>query len=520
MVETAERPLRIALVASEVAPFAKTGGLADVTAALARALSRAGHDVRVFLPGYANLRELPGTPETVLAPWRLEFGGRSVAVAVRAVPFPAARSAAKPAKGGARRSPPAAPPPASPTPAGRPLRLELIDAPELYHRAGYYTEDADEPLRWAALSRAVIEACQRTGWAPDVIHCNDWHTGLLPLYLRSWYAWDRLFSGTRTLLALHNLGYQGAFPAAVVDQLGLGEVRSLFHQEHLNEGRVSFLETGVIHASWLATVSETYAREIQGAEHGMGLDGLLRERSDHLVGIVNGVDYDEWDPERDALIPARYSATRLEGKRRCRDALLAKFELTPVVDPGPPVIGIVSRMTAQKGFDLLPDILPVFLKKHDLRLVVLGSGEERYERYFQWLRDTFPERVACYAGYQEELAHWIEAGADLFLMPSRYEPCGLNQMYSSRYGTVPIVRATGGLADTVERWDPDQRRGTGFVFYDFNADALFHTIEHALDVWRDRDAWSRLVQAGMARDFSWERQARRYVELYRKMLEG
>ena len=518
-------PLKIALEASEVAPFAKTGGLADVTPALARALARAGHDVRLFLPRYANLRELPKTLETVLEPWRLEFGGRSVSVAVRAVPFPAAKPAAKPLaqpptrhhRRGSAKSAPAAEPPA---PAGRPLKLELIDAPELYHRASYYTEDADEALRWAALSRGVIEACQRTGWAPDVIHCNDWHTGLLPLYLRSWYAWDQLFRGTRTLLSLHNLGYQGVFPATVVDQLGLGEARSLFHQEHLKEGRVSFLETGVIYATWLSTVSETYAREIQTAENGMGLEGLLKERSDHLVGIVNGVDYDEWDPERDPLIPERYSAAKLAGKRRCREALLAKFELTAVKDPGPPVIGIVSRMTAQKGFDLLPDILPVFLKKNDLRLVVLGSGEERYERYFQWLRDSFPERVGCYFGYQEELAHWIEAGADLFLMPSRYEPCGLNQMYSSRYGTVPLVRSTGGLADTVERWDPEKRRGTGFVFYEFTADALFRTIEHALEVWRDRDAWTRLVQAGMARDFSWERQAQRYVELYRKILEG
>jgi len=501
------RPLKIALVASEVAPFAKTGGLADVSAALARALHLAGHDVRLFLPRYATLRAVPAELPTKLDPWGLEFGTRTVGVAVRTVPLPGSEGAP-----GTRN-------------AGRPLQVELLDAPDLYRRAGYYTEDADEALRWAALARGAIEACQRTGWAPDVFHCNDWHAGLLPLYLRTWYGWDQLLKGTRTLLSIHNIGYQGSFPAEVVDQLGLGEARSMFHQEHLEQGRISFLETGVLYASWLSTVSETYAREIQTPEYGMGLEGLLRPRADHLVGIVNGVDHGEWDPATDALIPHHFSAADLGGKRLCRDALLEQFDLAPAAPAAvgrsePPVIGIVSRMTAQKGFELLPDILPVILKRADLRLVVLGSGEERHERYFQWLRDTFPERVGCYFGYQEELAHRVEAGADMFLMPSRYEPCGLNQMYSLRYGTVPIVRHTGGLADTVERWDPEARTGTGFVFYEFTADALYHTLEHALEVWRDRAAWSLLVQAGMARDFSWERQAQRYVDLYRTMLES
>jgi starch synthase len=473
----------------------------DVSAALARALHRSGHDVRLFLPRYSGLRELAGEPAPRLDPWGLEFPGRTVGVSVRTTPLPASERGA-----------------------GGPLQVELIDAPELFHRAGYYTEDEDEPLRWAAFSRAVIEACQRTGWAPDVIHCNDWHTGLLPLYLRRWYGWDGMFARTRTLLSIHNLGYQGVFPAETVDRLGLAEARGDFHQGHLAEGHLSFLETGVIHASWLSTVSETYAREIQTAEYGMGLEGLLSARADHLVGIVNGVDHQEWDPESDPLIPHHFTASDLDGKRACRDALLAEFDLAPV-EPGrrghtPPVIGIVSRMTAQKGFELLPDILPVFLKRADLRLVVLGSGEERHERYFQWLRDTFPDRVACYLGYQNELAHRIEAGADLFLMPSRYEPCGLNQMYSLRYGTVPLVRHTGGLADTVERWDPERREGTGFVFYEFTADALYHTLDHAFDVWRDRAAWSELVRAGMTRDFSWERQSVRYVELYQRMLEA
>jgi starch synthase len=485
--------LKIALVASEVAPFAKTGGLADVAAALARALHRRGHDVRLVLPLYDTLREGEPAPVEGVAPIELSFPARTARMRLWSAPLPDS----------AREH-------------GEQLSALFLDCPELYHRGGYYTEDDDEGLRWAALCRGVLELCQHTGWAPDVVHCNDWHTGLLPLYLQTRYAWDELFARTRTLLSIHNIGYQGTFPAEVIDQVGLGDARHLFHQAHLDEGRVSFLETGVIHASYLSTVSETYAREIQGAEYGMGLDELLRARADHLVGIVNGIDSGEWNPETDPLLPHHFSADDLTGKARCKEALMQALELP--YDPAAPVLGIVSRMTAQKGFELLPDILPVLLQREDLRLVVLGSGEATYERYFQWLREVFPSKVGVGEGYNNGLAHLIEAGSDVFLMPSRYEPCGLNQMYSLRYGTVPLVRHTGGLADTVARWNPETREGTGFVFYDFTPDALFHTLEHALEVWRDRDAWADLVQSGMAADFSWERQSAQYVDLYRKML--
>ena len=278
--------LKIALIASEASPFAKTGGLADVSAALARALHRAGHDVRLFLPRYANLRELPDGPlPTRLDPWGLEFPNRTVSVAVRTVPLPDSDNAA-----------------------GEPLQVELIDAPDLYGRGDYYTEDDDEALRWVAFCRAALEACQRTAWKPDVFHCNDWHTGMLPLLMQTWYGWDELFKGTRTLLSIHNIAYQGAFPAEQVDGLGLAEGRDKLHQEHLEEGRFSFLETGIMYASWLSTVSETYASEIQTEEYGMGMQGLLQARADHLQGIVNGVDYDEWSPDKDKLIPHKYSA--------------------------------------------------------------------------------------------------------------------------------------------------------------------------------------------------------------------
>jgi starch synthase len=495
-------PLKIALVSSEVAPFAKSGGLADVVGALARALHLAGHEVRVLLPLYRSLKR-PGPKQprhefaevAGLEGWTMQFGERRVNCRVVSTPLPHSADAR-----------------------GQSLVVGFLDCPELYDREGLYTSDADEALRFAALCRGAVEACQRTGFAPDVFHCNDWHTGLLPLYLKTWYAWDRLFAGSRTLLTIHNLGYRGDFPAATVDQLGLGEGRHLFHQEHLNAGRLSLLETGIIHAHWLSTVSETYAREIQTAEHGVGLDGLLRAREDHLVGIVNGIDTDEWNPARDPLIPHPFSAADLSGKALCKRALLERFQLPH--DPRALTLGIVSRMTAQKGFELLPDCLPVLLQRQNVRLVVLGSGEERHERYFQWLRDTYPQKVACYLGYSEELAHQIEAGVDLFLMPSRYEPCGLNQMYSLAYGTVPLVRHTGGLADTVVRYDPERQTGTGFVFYEFTSEALLRTLEHALDVWRDPPAWRGLVQRGLAQDFSWTRQAQRYVDLYRRLLTG
>ena len=488
-------PLKIALLGSEVAPFAKTGGLADVVSALGKALHRRGHEVRVLLPAYGKLRE-GGTrlrPVPGLDDLALEFPGRSLSFGVRKAPLPDSERAD-----------------------GAVLEVEFLDCPELYHRNGYYTSDSDEPLRWAALCRGAVELFQRTGWSPDVVHCNDWHTAVLPLYLRTRYAWDRLFQGTRTLLSIHNIGYQGSFPPEAIEQIGLLDARQMFHQDHLAEGRMSFLETGILHASWLSTVSETYAREIQEAEQGMGLEDLLRARADHLTGIVNGVDSGEWNPESDPLIPHHYTVDDLSGKARCKKALLDRMGLEH--DPEAMVIGVVSRMTMQKGFELLPDILPVLLQREDLRLVVLGSGEERYEKYFQWLRDTFPSRVGVYAGFHNELAHWIEAGADLFLMGSRYEPCGLNQMYSQLYGTVPLVRHTGGLADTVDRWDPETRTGSGFVFYEFSTDALYHTMVHALEVWRDRDAWATLMRSGMERDFSWTRQAVLYEDLYRKML--
>lgn len=486
-------PLRIALAAAECAPFAKTGGLADVTAALGRALWQRGHDVRVFLPYYRRIAESGISAEPHGEPFTMEIGGREVWAQLRRAALPHSENAD-----------------------GAPLMVDMVDAPDLFDREELYTEDEDETVRWIGFCRAIVEACQRSGWGPDIVHANDWHTGLLPMILRRAFSWDRLFDGTRTLFSIHNLGYQGVFGADEIDRMGLGDLRGQFHQERLAEGTINLLETGLIHSHWLSTVSRTYAEEIQTEEHGMGLEGILAAREDHLVGIVNGVDYAEWCPTVDPHLPANYGPDDLSGKRVCRDALLEEMNLAP--DPSGPVFGIVSRMTSQKGFDLLPDILPVFLQSEDVRLIVLGSGDKSSERYFQWLRDSLPHKVGVYFGYKNELSHRIEAGSDIFLMPSRYEPCGLNQMYSLRYGTVPLVRATGGLADTVERWNPETRQGTGFCFYDMSSDALHDTMRHALDVWQDREAWSILQKSGMAQDFSWDAQVQRYEDLYAAIL--
>jgi starch synthase len=483
------RPLRLLLTASEVTPFAKTGGLADVTAGLARYLGSVGHDVRVVLPYYKRIADSALVTQPLAGAQQIDvrFPNRTIRFSVRTAALPQSQ-----------------------------VPVLFVDCPELYHRADIYTDDGDEALRFAFLSRAVLELCQRLQWAPDVIHCNDWHTALLPLYLRTVYTWDKLFAGTKTLLAIHNIGYQGVFADSQLDGLGLGEQRAHLHHGDLREGRFSCLKTGILHATRLATVSVTYAKEIQTAEFGMGVDDLLRTRSQDLVGIVNGVDYGDWDPATDPLLPHRFSAEDLSGKAKMKAALLQRMQLPH--HPRAPVFGVVSRLTAQKGFELFSDSIPVFLQREDMRLVILGSGEDKHEKYFQWLRDTWPEKVGIYRGFHDELAHWIEAGSDVFLMPSRFEPCGLNQMYSLRYGTPPVVRNTGGLADTVQPWNPETGTGTGFLFADFTSHALAGTLDWVFRNWRDQRGWRKLVQNGMRQDFSWQKQGPEYVALYRAML--
>ena len=477
--------VNILYVTSEAAPFAKTGGLADVSAALPRYLRRAGHDVRVVMPLYSRVSADSAAFEVVHRDLEIRLGAHRYQVAI--------------VRG---ERPDEAP-------------FYFVHCPALYHRPAVYTNDPDEHLRFLVLARAALEACQRMGFSPDVIHCNDWQTALLPLILQTRYAWDRLFQRSRTLLAIHNLNYQGTFPAGILPDTGVSDSAHLFHQDQLHAGRLNFLLHGILYAQGICTVSPTYAHEIQTETYGAGLDPFLRSRSSTVVGILNGVDYDEWSPEADRHIPHRFSAQDLAGKALDKDALLARMRLPHVA--GVPVIGIVSRLAGQKGFALLEGLMAPLLRRHAFQLVVLGGGERRFEAMFAGLANAFPRQVSFHRGFSNELAHLIEAGSDMFLMPSVYEPCGLNQMYSLRYGTVPIVHRTGGLADTVEPWSPASGRGTGIVFEHHDAAGLAWAIEAALGAYRDRAGWHRLMQNGMAQDFSWNVQGKLYEELYRRL---
>lgn len=478
-------PLKIGFLSSEVHPFSKTGGLADVSAALPRFLSGRGHDVRVFTPLYGRIdrRRYQFEPIGTLRHVPVRFGAQVQTFSVLVSSLP-----------------------------GSDLKIYFLDCPALYGREAIYTRDPDESIRFALLSRAALEISQRLGWSPDVFHCHDWHAGLLPIYLRTLYAWDALFRRTKTILTIHNIGYQGVFSAEILPVLGLSESAHLFHNEDLRSGVINYLKTGILYADVLTTVSRTYAEEIQTEDFGAGLHDLLRERRRALVGIVNGVDYSEWDPSRDPFIPHRYSPRSLATKGKNKKALLETMGM--VHDPRSAVLGIISRLTVQKGFELLFDTMPSQLAHKNIRLAVLGTGEPRLEQFFRRLQSAFPGKVSFYRGFSNELAHLIEAGSDIFLMPSRYEPCGLNQMYSLRYGTVPLVRKTGGLADTVQLYDPSTGEGTGFVFDHFTADALRWALNAAIEIYEDRRTWKRLMLNGMAQDFSWDVQGQRYIDLY------
>lgn len=486
-------PLRIAFLASELAPFVKTGGLADVAESLPRTLGNFGHDVRAFVPLYGVIdREAYG-----LEPLPMESADFELY------------------RGVMTRSD---------------VPVYFVHYPRFFDRGAIYTNDDDEPLRFIFFCRAVLEACQQLGFAADIFHVNDWQTALVPLLLKTTYAWDELLKSAKTLLTIHNLAYQGVFGADmygvpdvydVYDALGV-EDASYFDADDVRGGVVNFLKTGLLHADHLSTVSPTYAQEIQTKEQGYDLDGLLRRRAGSLTGILNGVDYDEWNPSEDRFIPFRYSEKSLFRKKQNKTALLDELGLNVSISTSTsedtPLLGMVTRLSAQKGIDLLEDVLPETLSREPLALVVLGTGETRYEDFFAYLQKRFPERVCFYRGFNNELAHWIEAAADLFLMPSRYEPCGLNQMYSLRYGTVPIVRKTGGLADSVRLFDADTGDGTGIVFDHYTPDGVRWALDTALRLYRDPDAWRAVVTNGMAEDFSWKRQAELYVAIYQQLL--
>ena len=481
-------PLKICFAASEIAPLAKTGGLADVAGVLPRHLQALGHNVRVFMPLYSSMSNGVLRDARAVATARdvpLSLGTHRYSFTILESYLP-----------------------------GSTVPLYLVHCPEVYDRPSIYTSGVDEHLRFLVLQRATLEACQRMAFAPDILHCNDWHTALMPMLLKSLYAWDSLFAATRSVLSIHNIGYQGVFDASTTYDLG-GDVSWLVSPETLAGGAFNWLREGVRHAHRVTTVSPTYAREICTPLGGHGLDAALRSRPEGVVGILNGVDYSEWNPATDRFLKHHYSPEDLSGKRATKRSLLDWLNL-PVSD-ATPLMGVVSRMTVQKGFDLLFDSLPQILQTRDMSLVALGSGEARYENFFVHLQQRFPDRVVFHRGYNEEISHLIEAASDMFLMPSQYEPCGLNQMYSLKYGTAPIVRRTGGLADSVQMWDPATRQGTGIVFNDFDVPAVEWAIHTALDFFKDQEGWTQLMLNGMAQDFSWDRQTGEYVKLYREV---
>lgn len=483
---TSAQPLRILMIASEAQPFSKTGGLADVVGALPRALARLGHDVTVVTPRYRGI----------------DVGQRRSPVPVRVGAFSFEVGLFE-----AEFEPRA--------------RVLFADCPPLFAREGIYNEHnvdyADNALRFAVLTLAALERAATQPTAPSLVHAHDWQTGLAPVYLQSRYADHPTLRGIPTVFTIHNIAYQGIFDKEWVPRLELGWERFTVDGFEFWD-RLSLLKAGVRFSDLITTVSPTYAQEIQRPEYGFGFDGVMRANRDRLVGILNGIDTSEWNPAADPHLPAPYSADDLSGKALAKVALLDAFRL-PVDDAARarPVIGMVSRMVEQKGLDLI-EAAAARLMALDATFIIVGTGEPRYQNMWRRLAAQHPDRVGVHIGFDERRAHLVEAGADIFLMPSRFEPCGLSQMYSLRYGTVPVVRAVGGLVDTVRPFDARNGQGTGFLFSEYRPDAMLDALEQALATFRRTTTWKRLQVRGMRKDFSWDRSAEEYVKVYKRVI--
>lgn len=472
--------MRILFVASEGLPFSKTGGLADVIEALPRALASKGHEVAVVLPRYSVDKDLPVVARSLTIPvgTRLRFPAVVGGVLLRGV------------------------------------RYFFVEDAAYFQRDGLYGnahgDFPDNAERFTEFSRAAIEIAKHV-WPADVFHCHDWQTAMVPVLLRTSYADDPAVKDLPVVFTIHNMGYHGQFNRDVLTRAAIP--RAVFHPGGIEfYGNVNFLKGGLIYSDYLTTVSRKYAQEIQTPEFGYGLDGVVRDRADRLSGILNGVDYTEWNPTKDLHIAARYSVRDLSGKHACKRDLLAEFEM-PQENLNTPIVGIVSRFADQKGFDLIAERAHELMREN-LSLVVLGTGDRRYEDLFRALAAAYPGRVGVKIVYDNALAHKVEAGADIFLMPSRYEPCGLNQIYSLKYGTVPVVRATGGLDDTIEPFDLEHGTGTGFKFTEYSGGALINAVKQALQHHVDERIWRRIQLNGMVKDFSWKNPAAEYARLY------
>jgi starch synthase len=479
--------MKILIATPEAVPYAKTGGLADVTGALLKALRLRGVDASLVLPLYGSSRKT--------AP--LRSIDKSFAVVMGGQPFEASIWTSE----------------KSSCPQAYFIECEpLFGRSELYGLAeGDY---ADNALRFAFFSRAVLEMCCAMDIRPDVIHCNEWQTAMIPVYLRKFYADRCSLNATAVLFTVHNLGYQGIFPPSDLRVTGLGE--DYLVPDRLEfYGKINFMKGGLIFADLINTVSPSYAREILDREYGFGLEGVLRQRREDLSGVINCVDYGEWNPAEDLLIPARYTTDDLGGKRKCKKALLAEGGLS---DTRRPLLGVVSRLSSQKGLDLLVDAVDELIAL-GANVALLGKGEDHYQRLLKDMGARHSGRVFVRIGFEERIAHLIYAASDFFLMPSRYEPCGIGQLIAMRYGAIPIARETGGLADTVEEYELSAGKGTGFLFSEYSSAALLAAVRRALEVFRDKKKMRRVIAAAMKADFSAGRSAGEYLELYRKAVE-
>jgi len=474
--------LKILLLAAEVVPFAKTGGLADVTGSLPKAIHALGHDVRVAMPRYGRIRPEQFNLTPALDTYPVPMDERSEPAKLMQATL----------DGG--------------------VPVYLVENARYFDRDGIYMYP-DDAERFIFFCQAALEGVRRLGWQPDIIHCHDWHTALVPNWLKTTYAHDPFFADVASVYTFHNLAYQGIFGYRVLEIAGIDEYGFIAHADTIDlNDVVDFMARGILFGDVVSTVSETYAREVLTPEFGEKLDPLLRDRRDRLFGILNGIDVDEFDPATDRYLAANYSIESLD--LRLQDKLALQREAGMREDPQAPVIGIIARLTDQKGLDLIRSTIEAALQHLGAQFVLLGTGEQRYHDFFLDLSNRYPEQTGIFLTFNASLAQRIYAGADIFLMPSRFEPCGLGQMIAMRYGSVPVVRAVGGLADTVPDYDPTTGEGTGFVFSAYDAMAFYTALVRAVETYRHQEVWRGLQVRCMQQDFSWEASARKYIDLY------
>lgn len=494
------KKLKILFVTSEVFPFVKTGGLADVSSALPQMLSELGHEVRIVIPKYGAVDDRKFKIHEIvrLKDLQVKIGDKDVVFSLKSCFLPGPRVR---------------------------VQIYFLDNQEYFgSRNGLYSDPLtgkdypDNDERFILLNRSVMELIIKLGWIPDVIHCNDWQTGLVPAYIKTIYKDQEGFDKFKTLFTIHNISYQGQFDKSTFEKTELPKELDSASKGILLNGKVNFLKSGLMFSDVINTVSETYAKEITTkTEFSEGLKDTLSKRKDSVYGIVNGIDKKLWNPEKDKQIPKNYSLKNIELKVENKIELADRFGFK--FDENIPIIGMIARLYDSKGFDLVQDAFNDLMKLN-CQVILLGTGDKKFHTFFEKMASKFPQKFACYLGFNDELAHLIEAGADMFLMPSKYEPCGLNQMYSLAYGTVPIVKETGGLADTVIKFDEKTEEGNGFVFKKHDSKDMMKEIKRALKIFEDKKTWLKIMKAGMKSDFSWDVSAKKYIELYKTILSS